>query len=207
MSVKAGRKRRFNKGLALDKAMRVFWENGYSGTSLSDLTEALKINKPSLYAAFGNKELLFKACLEHYLVTYGLPIREDLFASDDLPVRTRLQDYLYGFIKLFSGTTTPKGCFFVRSRCESGSTNFPEQIALYIKESDKERLKALSAFLKMHIQNGDLKEDTDTKSFANYLISLLFGLAVQARMGQSKKSLKNIVDTAINAHFETNLQQ
>jgi AcrR family transcriptional regulator len=62
----AGRRRSFDEAQALETAMRVFWRRGYQGTSLSDLTAALGINKPSLYAAFGNKEQLFARALAHY---------------------------------------------------------------------------------------------------------------------------------------------
>ena len=67
----AGRPRKFDKEHALEAAMLVFWRNGYSGTSLADLTNAMAINKPSMYAAFGNKEQLFKASLEQYINQYN----------------------------------------------------------------------------------------------------------------------------------------
>ncbi len=74
----AGRKRTFDEEQALEAAMRVFWQKGYVGTSLSDLTAALGINKPSLYAAFGNKEQLFASALARYGSRYGLPHAEHL---------------------------------------------------------------------------------------------------------------------------------
>ena len=74
----AGRQREFDKQVALDAAMNVFWLNGYTGTSLSDLTDAMGINKPSLYAAFGNKEALFVRALNHYIDKHGSPHLEAL---------------------------------------------------------------------------------------------------------------------------------
>ena len=117
----AGRKRAFDKAEALDKAMRFFWDNGYSGTSVNDLSAALGINKPSLYAAFGNKERLFATALEHYMTQYGAPLMERLAQPEEAPLAERMRSYLLGIVNLVSDTESPKGCLFVKSNCESGS--------------------------------------------------------------------------------------
>lgn len=88
---KAGRKRSFDKQQALDKAMRLFWANGFSGTSISALAAILGINKPSLYAAFGNKEQLFKASLDHYAECYGEPSVLKLHEPDTDSLEERLE--------------------------------------------------------------------------------------------------------------------
>ncbi len=84
----AGRQREFDEEIALEAAMSAFWANGFSGTSMADLTRAMGINKPSLYAAFGNKEALFVRALTHYLGKHGYPHAEKLQAKDrSLPER------------------------------------------------------------------------------------------------------------------------
>ena len=97
----AGRQREFDKRVALDAAMKVFWANGYSGTSLSDLTDVMGINKPSLYAAFGNKEALFISALDHYTGEHGAPHNQELHKSNK-NLRSRLRVYTVYALERFA---------------------------------------------------------------------------------------------------------
>ena len=89
----AGRHRGFDKEHALEKAMLVFWKNGYPGTSLTDLTTIMEINKSSLYAAFGNKEMLFNQALALYLTRHGLIHSEKLQVKGQ-SLHERVKNYL-----------------------------------------------------------------------------------------------------------------
>ena len=102
----AGRQREFDKQIALDAAMELFWSNGYSGTSLSDLTNAMGINKPSLYAAFGNKEALCISALNQYVSKYGSPHMEELNAPNK-SLRSRLTAYLKSIARMVSDPALP----------------------------------------------------------------------------------------------------
>ena len=193
----AGRKRTFDTEEALDKAMRVFWENGYSGTSLTDLTAALGINKPSLYSAFGNKEQLFSSSIEHYNSTYSMPTFAGYDSSTEKTFKGRLQSFLYALIDTQTNSETPCGCFFVKCLCESGSTAFPSDVAAAIQEMDSSTEKVLAEILESEVELGTLSSTVSVQELSIYLQSVMFGLAVQARSGKSKKELRAIADIAV----------
>ncbi|MES9946175.1 MAG: TetR/AcrR family transcriptional regulator [Candidatus Thiodiazotropha sp.] len=195
----AGRKRTFDKSDALDKAMRVFWRNGYSGTSVTDLTEALGINKPSLYAAFGNKEQLFGAALEHYSSHYGAPILERLTEPPEAPVTERIRAYMLGITDLVSNKALPKGCFIVKSNCEAGGSAIPDEISLSLHSMRSAHQQALRKVVETEQKRGLLQQTDKAGDIAEYLLSVLYGISVLARQGKSRKELLKVVDIAINA--------
>ncbi|MET0072470.1 MAG: TetR/AcrR family transcriptional regulator [Candidatus Thiodiazotropha sp.] len=195
----AGRKRAFDKSEALDRAMRVFWENGYSGTSVCDLTEALGINKPSLYAAFGNKEQLFARVLEHYTSHYGAPLRERLSQPADAPIADRIRAYMLGIIDLVNSKELPKGCLFVKSSCEAGGSALPEDLSLTLQVMRQANEKSLAEVLEHERKLGQLPATAKPKDLAEYLVSVLYGLSVLSKQGKSRGELIRIVDIAINA--------
>ncbi len=194
-----GRKRAFDKTEALETAMRVFWDKGFNGTSLTDLTAALGINKPSLYAAFGNKEQLFTAALELYMTQYGAPLLQRLTEPADAPLSERLRAYLFGIIDLVSDGRSPKGCLFVRSSCESGGAAVPDEISSMLQDMGLASERNLTKLIKAEQRRGQLPPDAQPKAIAGYLLSVMYGLSVLARRGKPRKELKAIVDTAVRA--------
>ena len=196
--MKAGRKRAFDKTEALESATQVFWENGYSGTSLTDLTTALGINKPSLYAAFGNKEQLFAQALEHYLSDYRAPTLTSLTSPPEAPLRERLQGFLYAIIDVVANPETPKGCMFVKSCCESGSVAIPPTLSESLQEAGMSHEAALMEVLEAEQKKGQLTESTDISLIAGYLMSVMTGLSVQAGTGKPKEALRNIADRVVD---------
>ena len=168
----AGRKRSFCKEAALDKAMRVFWENGYAGTSLAHLTEALGINKPSLYAAFGNKEQLFAAAMEHYMEKYAAQNMDRLINPPEAPLKDRLRAYLAGIIDVICDCDSPKGCMFVKSSCESGSVAIPGEIESSLNDMGLANEKALYTALEAEKQRVQLPEDSSVQDITGYLLSV-----------------------------------
>jgi len=195
----AGRKRAFDKEEALDKAMRVFWENGYTGTSLADLTSALGINKPSLYAAFGNKEQLFSTALEHYMNHHRAQKLPGLTDPPDAPLKERLRAYLFGVIDVVTDCESPKGCLFVKSSCESGSAAIPSEITSSLRDMGLANEMALTNLLEAERLRGQLPEDAQVQDIAGYLMSVMSGISVLARRGKTKKELKAVADIAVNA--------
>jgi len=194
----AGRKRTFEKDEALDKAMRVFWENGYSGTSLSDLTNELGINKPSLYAAFGNKEKLFEASIERYLTEYAAPLSKCLSDAEDVPVKESLRSYLYNIIDLQTESNSPGGCFVVKSHCESGGVGFPEEMSSLMTNMQVMNEEMINNFLETKLAEGQFTENASLKDMTGYLLSVMYGLAVHARTGKTKEELRAIADFSLN---------
>lgn len=193
----AGRKRSFDKNEALDKAMRVFWDNGYSATSLTDLTGALGINKPSLYAAFGNKEQLFQAAMEHYIDKYGSPLFEHFSRATDVTFSQRLQNYLFAVIELNCSDDSPKGCFLVKSCCETGSVGLPNEITSSMLDRSHDMEKSLCDVVHSEQRRGQLRKDLKAKDIAAYIMSIIYGLSIMARRGKSCSELKSIAKAAI----------
>lgn len=197
--MKAGRKRAFDKEEALDSAMRVFWENGYSGTSVTDLTTALGINKPSMYSAFGNKEQLFTSALEHYLVSYRVPALELLTSPPKAPLKERMDAFLMGVIDVVADNNSPKGCFYTKSCCESGSAAIPDEITSMLSNMELDNERILIELLEVEKQRDQLPKNAQLPVIAGYLLTVMTGLSVQAKNGSSREELKAIVDMVVGS--------
>lgn len=195
----AGRKRSFCKQEALDKAMRVFWENGYAGTSITHLTSALGINKPSLYAAFGNKEQLFTAAMEHYMQEYAAKNMDRLINPPEAPLRERLSAYLAGIIDVVCDCESPKGCMFVKSSCESESVAIPCEVQSALDDMGQANEVALSTMLEAEKARGQLAKDASVQKITSYLLSLTYGLTILAGRGKTKAELGAVASMGINA--------
>src|SRR5262245_55716229 len=112
-----GRPRAFDLDSALDQALRTFWEKGYEGSSLTDLTKAMGINRPSLYAAFGNKEELFRRALARYLSGPASFFRKALEASTGKGVVEKL---MRGAVEVHTCPGNPRGCLAVQGALACG---------------------------------------------------------------------------------------
>src|SRR5258708_31893200 len=119
---KMGRPRGFDTEAALDAAMRVFWEKGYEGATLADLTDAMRINRSSMWAAFGNKEKLFKKALERYANTYQGFVRQ---AMEKPTVRQMIEATLRGTVDFLSTPGNPKGCLSIQGALAVGDEAGP----------------------------------------------------------------------------------
>src|SRR4030081_1680148 len=108
----AGRPRSFDTEKALDRALQVFWRKGYEGTSLPDLTEAMGINRPSLYAAFGNKEGLFRKALDRYAERSGGLMCE---AMKEPSARAAAERLLRATADALTDPRNPRGCLAVQA--------------------------------------------------------------------------------------------
>ncbi len=187
-----GRPREFDTDSALTSALRVFWTKGYEGASLSDLTEAMGITRPSLYAAFGNKEALFKKTLDLYQ-------REKLDymgkALDAPTARGVAERLLRGALEMQMSTCDPKGCMGVINSVACGTE----------AESIRAEVLARGAVVKQQLidrferakQEGDLPADTDVIGLTTYLFALLQGIALQAGGGTSCADLQKLMDTSL----------
>lgn len=197
--MKLGRKRAFDREEALDKAMKLFWRSGYSGTSLSNLTAELGINKPSLYAAFGNKEQLFKSALSHYKEKYTAPIYTTLIEpkTDSLP--TRLESFLRSIAEVVSDPELPMGCLYVNSSCESGAKDMTSEIrdALYTIKGDTMQY-FVDVFNKEQAL-GNLPKEADVAVISNYLMAILFGMGVLAKNGSTLKELEPVIKITVDS--------
>ena len=193
----AGRQREFDKDHALDNAMVLFWRDGYNGTSLSDLTHVMGINKPSLYAAFGNKEALFISALNQYVHKYGSPHFNQLQAPN-INLEHRLRNYLKSIAKMLTDPKLPGGCFVTSSTCESKSHCLPANALQVITKINKTTKKAFIEFFLNEEQQGNLTTTSSASILASYLLTLQYGLAVMARNGTKRNVLDNVIDHSMS---------
>jgi len=190
--VPKGRPREFDVEEALTAALRVFWRRGYEGASMAELTAEMGIAKPSLYAAFGNKEELFKKALDLYEREKLAYMTEALKEPTSRKMAERL---LLGALKMQTSNCDPKGCLGVISSIACG----PEasSIRQCVIERQKSSRQALIDRLEEFRAQGDLPADIEAEALARYMTALLQGLSVQAGAGASYDELKSLVEMAL----------
>lgn len=189
-----GRPRAFCVEQALDRALKVFWQKGYEGTSLSDLTTAMGINRPSLYAAYGNKEALFRKALERYIKGSAAFLRRSM----EQPTSRAVVEHL--LLSSADGVTcpdNPHGCLTVRCALSSGEAADSIRLELVDRRADGESI--LRKRLERAHSEGDLPTDASPADLARYVMTVHQGLSVQATGGASREQLRRVVKTALQA--------
>ena len=193
-SAAPGRPRAFCVHQALDRALRVFWQKGYEGTSLSDLTEAMGINRPSLYAAYGNKEALFRKALDRY-AEHGTAF---LRAAMEQPTsRQAVEHLLYGAADGANGDEKLQGCLMVRCALASGEAGDAIRQELADRRAKVETL--LRERLARAQAAGDLPPDASPADLARYVMTVQQGMSVQATGGANREQLRRVAETALRA--------
>jgi AcrR family transcriptional regulator len=187
-----GRPREFDADAALDSAMRVFWQRGYEGAALSDLTEAMGINRPSMYAAFGNKEELFRKAFERYSDTTASYVSR---ALDEPTARQVAEAALAGAVEATTGKDCPHGCLGVQGALATSADGEPVRQRLVDWRVDGE--KAIRSRLQAAKAEGDLPADADAGDLARFLCTVMFGIAVEAAGGTTKAKLKRTAAMAM----------
>jgi AcrR family transcriptional regulator len=195
--VPTGRPREFDVEEALDRALRVFWRKGYEGTTLSELTRAMGINRPSLYAAFGSKEELFRKALDRYAQGPAAYVGEALAQPTARAVAERL---LAGAIDMVTNRENPRGCLMVQGALACG------EAAESIRRELVARRLAAEAALRERFERaraqGDLPADSDPADLARYLVAVIQGIAVQAAGGASCADLQRVAELALRTWRE-----
>jgi len=189
-----GRPRSFNPEKALDGALRVFWRKGYEGASLSDLTKAMGINRPSLYAAFGDKEALFRKALDRYVNSAACYVQE---ALKEATARRFAERLLLSTAQSMCRTGNPSGCLLVQGALASGKGAAPVRRELISRRKAGEAL--IRERLKRAKAEGDLPAGSDPATLARYLATVTQGMAVQAASGASRNDLRRVAKTALRA--------
>ena len=189
-----GRPRAFDRELALEAAMRVFWAHGFEGASLTALTAAMGINRPSLYAAFGDKAALFREAVARYGIGPGRYVRRALGRPTARQVAETL---LRGAVAAATEPTLPSGCLWVQGALVAGaeSSAIRGEMAA-IRDGGiaqvRERLERAR-------REDDLPAGTDVDALTLFLVSVMNGISVQASSGRSREALNGVVDLALTA--------
>lgn len=187
-----GRPRTFDIDKALETALHLFWQHGYEGASISLLAEAMGINVPSLYAAFGNKEQLFLKTIERYSEQNGCMYLDSLPKPTSREVARAI---LEGEVELVTREGTPDGCLMVQGALVTSPNSEP------IRKMMADMRGMAEGWMRDRFQRakeeGDLPADADPAALACYLMTLNSGLAVQARSGVTRDLLMKVVDIAM----------
>ena len=187
-----GRPREFDVDEALTAALRVFWSKGYEGASLTELTEAMGITRPSLYAAFGNKESLFRKALDLYEREKLAYVSEALEAPTARGVAERL---LRGSLASQTSECDPRGCLRVISSVACGVEAESIRAEVIARRASSHR--ALIERFERAKAEGDLPPHVDVEGLAAYLTAILQGMAVQAGAGASKEQFERLIETSL----------
>jgi AcrR family transcriptional regulator len=187
-----GRPPAFNHEEALEKAMQAFWTFGYEGTSMAALIEAMDMNKPSIYAAFGNKENLFNQVLDRYVSGPSAFVKEALAEPTSYLVA---KTFLTKAVDLLTQHQNSRGCMIVQGALSCGpeAEMIQKKLIAYranLEENFKKRFDLAKESL-------DLPDDTNTASLAKYVATLHQGISVQASSGASKDALMKVIEIAI----------
>jgi AcrR family transcriptional regulator len=187
-----GRHREFDVDEALDAALCVFWRKGYEGTSYTDLTQATGVERPALYSAFGNKEALFRQVLARYYADYL-----DYFpAALELPTaRQAVEHILKSAAELHTRFQDRRGCLGIHGALAGSDEAAPIQAALIEARAAGEA--SLRERLECAQREGDLPASADCATLAAYVMTILHGMAVQAKAGFERATLDAIVKQAL----------
>lgn len=194
MSIPRGRPREFCTEQALDRALEVFWRKGYEGASLPDLTAAMGISRPSLYAAYQSKQELFRRAVERYLEGPAAHVRAALNEPTARQVAERL---LAGGIALATNKQNPPGCFLVHGALVCGDAAADAR-----RQLDKCRAAGETALRKRFeraVKEGDLPRTANPADLARWITTLNYGLAVQAAGGATRGQLQSVARLALAA--------
>jgi AcrR family transcriptional regulator len=186
-----GRPREFDTEKALERAMVLFWRQGYEGTSLADLTEALGITRPSLYAAFGSKEALFLQALDLYEARAGY--REAALAAPTAEAYARA--LLEGAADLHGDRKNPPGCLGVQGALACAPQSDAVRMELIRRRKIGESI--IRDRLKRAQTEGDLPQAADPSDLARYLSVVIYGITVQAAGGATRSELRRVARLAL----------
>jgi AcrR family transcriptional regulator len=192
--VPRGRPREFDVNKALDAALKVFWRKGFEGASLPDLTRAMGINRPSMYAAFGNKEALFRKALDRYAHGPAAYVRQ---ALDEPTARRVAERLLRGAVEALSDPRNPRGCFAVQGALACGdAADSVRKELISLRAAGEAALRRRLARAK---PEGDLPADSKPADLARYITTVLNGMSIQAAGGATRAELRRVAKLALQA--------
>jgi AcrR family transcriptional regulator len=190
-----GRPRTFDPDIALRKALDLFWERGYEGTSLSDLAEAMGIASASIYACFGSKEDLFRKVMMLYGATSGEPPRRAL--REQPTARAAVHAMLGATADEITRPDTPHGCMLILAAPTGAVEN--HSVREFLADRRRDQFITIRNRLARGAGDGDLTASADLDAIARYYTTVVQGLSVQARDGASRADLEAVITCAMAA--------
>lgn len=189
-----GRPRAFDRAAALDKATLLFWQKGFEATSIADLTAAMGIGAPSLYAAFGSKEALFAEALDHYARTNEGLVWQRFFEA--ATVREGVEAFLRDSAAALTGAVVdiPRGCMVTLSAVDD---NDHADLCRLLRTARATGLERLLVRLKGGVEAGEIAADTDLNALARFVQTVQGGMSILARDGAARSELDAVADLAM----------
>jgi AcrR family transcriptional regulator len=185
-----GRPREFDRDAALQVAMKLFCKHGYEGVSIADLTHAMNISPPSLYAAFGGKEALYREALSCYQNRPDLP---QIACTG--PIHDRVRELLRDTVRAATDPGYPAGCMVTAGMLNCGAEY--ESLAETLTQLRNGRCKEFEEHLRQAVLRGELSGDADLPAISRYIAALIQGIAIQAKDGATQTELYALVDVAM----------
>jgi AcrR family transcriptional regulator len=189
-----GRPRSFDRDQALEQAMRLFWDKGYAGASMSDLTAAMGIASPSLYAAFGSKEGLYREAIDLYVRTYGGSL---LSAMEAPTAREGVERLLRGAVDSFTSGDNPIGCMVMQTAAMAGDLS--PDLSAGLCDIRAGNAASMVARLRRAIAEGEIAPGTDLQAVADFYATVHKGLSLSAKGGAPREELESVVTSAMKA--------
>ena len=186
-----GRPRSFDRERALEQAIEVFWKKGFEGASIADLTEAMGINPPSLYAAFGDKENLFLQAVERYNAQRG----DSCPYCDETTARGAVEKLLLYMADELCNSDHPRGCMMVMAAATSASSS--QQLQAVLAQKRAASRANLKARIEKGIKDGDVLPGTNAGELADFYSTIITGMSLVSRDGATRKSLVATVENAM----------
>lgn len=180
-----GRPRSFNRETALRAAMYTFWEKGFDGSSLADLTTAMGINAPSLYSAFGSKEGLYLEALALYADEVGVDIWSTLDETTD--VRTAFQQFLFATIDAYCEESAPRGCMIALDALHR--TQSSDKVCDVLRNRRQSNIEILKRRLERGVRDGDISASVNCEAVATFYATVQNGMSILARDGGTREDL------------------
>ncbi|PPQ49356.1 TetR/AcrR family transcriptional regulator [Paenibacillus peoriae] len=183
------RPREFDEDQALNAAMQIFWEKGFEATSLSDLTSKMGIQRPSIYAAFGDKKQLFEAALRKYTQSHAAYVRSRLQSNSS--VREAFYNFFGGIVAEEYENGSNKGCFCINTMVELAPHD--EKFEILTREHQMYLSAVFQETLERGIRSGELEASMDARALAHTMVSLLIGITVMMK----SRPARSFVDQAV----------
>ena len=195
MATTIGRPLEFDPDEALEKAMHLFWVQGYEHTSIQDLLSAMNLSKSSLYQAFGSKQQLFRQCVSRYTDYLAGRLQEGLASA---PTGRRfIEAFLYSVLGDLEGDAQRRGCLVMNTASEFAQRE--ADIARDVASSIERFRSVLQAAVERAQREGEIPPERDARQLANFLVCSMSGLKNQAKAGADAETLQGIIAVILKA--------